>query len=151
VRMKRRDDDFQRSEMPRSNNISDARHPKRRRLSDNSFEEILRNPHAVSNPLFEHHEYEYTDLVVVGEEGTQVQCQPLYESDVVVSSANVTDDGWPECCYGMVGSYMTPYNMAVLITFFSCLTSVCDFDILHTCNCPRTFPLPFEPPTHFPR
>jgi hypothetical protein len=140
--------DFQGSGLPRSNNISDARHPKRRRLCDNSFEEILPYPHAVSSPALGHHEYEYTDLLVVGEEETQVPCSSRCESNVEASSKNVTDDELLECCYGMVGSCMSPYYMAILITSSSCLISVYDFDILQRCNCHPVFPLPFEPPTH---
>ncbi|PMD57317.1 uncharacterized protein K444DRAFT_644904 [Hyaloscypha bicolor E] len=94
--------DFQGSGLPRSKNISDARHPKRRRLCDNSFEEVLPYPHAVSNPALGHHEYDYTDLVVVGEEETQVQCSSRCESNVEASSINVTDDELLECCYGML-------------------------------------------------
>jgi hypothetical protein len=142
--------DFQGPGLPRSNNISDARNPKRRRLCDNSFEEVFPYPHAVSNPALAHHEYDYTDLVVVGEEKTQVQCSSRCESDVEASSRNVKDDELPECCYGMVGSCMNPYYVAVLITLSSCLISVYDFDTLQTCNCHPIFPLPFEPQTHFP-
>ena len=142
--------DFQGSRLPRSNDISDAGHPKRRRLCDNSFEEVLPYSHTASNPALVYHEYGYTDLVVVGEEEIQVQCSWRCESNVEASLKNVTDNELLECCYGMVGSYMSPYYVAILITFSSCLIFVYDFDILQTCNCHPIFPLPFEPPTYFP-
>jgi len=140
--------DFQGSEMPRPNDTCYARNLKRRRLSDNFVEDLSPSPLALSSPVLEQHEY--ADHVVRGEEETQVHCDLPFESDVEASAGTIRDDGWSECCYGMVGSCINSYNVTFLITFSSCQTSMCDSDILQASRSPNCFPLPFEPQILFP-
>jgi len=137
--------------MSRPNDTSDARTSKRRQLNDNSFEECLPYPHVVSSTAPEQHEY--ADLVDRGEEDTQLDCSPSCQSDVESSAASTEDDGWSECCYGMVGSCIKFCNIILLIAVSSCPTSACDFDFLQTSrslNCLPTFLSYFEGPTRFP-
>ena len=95
--------DFQGSELARPKDISDARNPKRRRLNESSSAEVLPHPHAVSSLDSQQHEYA-DDFVAKGEEDRHANCNPSCESDVEAVEASTGDDGWSECCYGMVGS-----------------------------------------------
>ena len=122
--------DFQGLEMPRSNDISDARTPKRRRLNDNSFEEILPRLHALPSLAFIQHEYEYTDSVVSTEGETREDLNPLCESNVEATAVNIKDDGWSECCYGMVGGCIHLSILILLISSSSCLALGCDSDTI---------------------
>jgi hypothetical protein len=146
--------DFQGPEIPRSNDISDARTPKRRRMNENSFEEILPRPHAPPSPAFIQHEYEYADSVVSTEEETREDLSSLCESNVEATAVNNRVDGWSECCYGMVGGCVHLSILILLISSSSCLALGCDSDTIQTPrrpNYPRTFPLPFKLQILFPR
>jgi hypothetical protein len=131
--------DFQGS-VVRPANISDGKNPKRRRLNKNSFEEVLSYPHAVSS--LAHEQHEYSGFAARPEEEGHADGDPPCESDVNASKAITEEDGWAECCYGMVCSCINLYNMILLITFSSCLISMCGSDIPQTSrspNCPPTF------------
>lgn len=146
--------DFEGPEMLRSNDISDARTRKRRRLNDNSFQEILPRPHALPSPAFIRHEYEYADSVVSTEGETREDLNSLCESNVEATAVNIRDDGWSECCYGMVGGCVHLSILILLISSSSCLALRCDSDTIQTPrrpNYPRTFPLPFKLQILFPR
>lgn len=137
--------------MPRSNDTSNARTPKRRRLNDNSFEEILPYSHAAFIPTLEHDEYEYGNGTVSAEE-EQVDYNSNYDGNIEASAGRIRDDGSSECCYGMVGSCI-PHDTTLLNTLSSCLIFMCDFDILQTSqrlNFPPSFLLPSEHPARSP-
>lgn len=121
--------DFEGPAMPRSN-ISDARTPKRRRLNDNSFEEVLPHPHTLSRTALIQHEYEYADPAVRAEGEPRVDCSAVCESNVETTAVNIRDDGWSECCYGMVGDCIHLYILILLISSSSYLAFECDSDLI---------------------
>lgn len=94
------------AEMPRPNDTFRRRNPKRRRLDDNSFEEVLLCPHAISSLVPEQHGY--ADIVARGEEDKHISCNPPCERDVEASAGIIGHDGSSECCYGMVEAATIP-------------------------------------------
>jgi hypothetical protein len=142
--MKERNEGFPRASVKRHLR---SQNPKRRRLNDKSFEEILPRPHALPSPAFIQHEYEYADPVVSTEGEIRKDLNSICESNVEATAVNIRDDEWSECCYGMVGGCVHLSILILLISSSSCLALGCDSDTIQTSRRPNyrpTFPLPFK-------
>lgn len=123
--------------MARRNDIPDAGHPKRRRL-DNSPESGLPYVYAVPNTALE--QDKEPGAFVKGAGNNHGKRSQSCVGDVEASEISPPDNGWSECCYGMVRGCRKYYSVALLTTLYSFLAFMCDFDTNQTLRIFRCLP-----------